>query len=229
MKREEELQEYWDSIHASRIPGQQQDPPSRDRRRKLDSIVIDLNLLNAKILDLGGGTGSTIENFGSTNELYIGDISRIALKKASQKGMKTFWLNLERANLPFEDNFFDLIICQEVIEHIYSYKGLLTEINRVLGKGGYLLLTTPNLASLSGRIYMLLGYTPTAMISDKSHIRFFRFSNLKSILKEEGFNIIKETTSGVYLLIPKIGFIKLFYLEQIMKALGEHIIILCRK
>ncbi|MCX7736357.1 MAG: class I SAM-dependent methyltransferase [Candidatus Kapabacteria bacterium] len=46
-------------------------------------------------------------------------------------------------NLPFPDNFFDCIICSEVIEHIIEPQSLVNELFRCLKIGGFLILSTP--------------------------------------------------------------------------------------
>lgn len=46
-------------------------------------------------------------------------------------------------DLPFEDNFFDLVVLTEVIEHIESPELLISEIFRILKKDGFLVFTSP--------------------------------------------------------------------------------------
>jgi SAM-dependent methyltransferase len=58
------------------------------------------------------------------------------------------------------DNFIDLALCTEVIEHLpNSPKPLLADMYRILKPGGYLIITTPNIAHLKNRIKGLLGYS----------------------------------------------------------------------
>ena len=45
--------------------------------------------------------------------------------------------------IPFDDHYFDSVFCSEVIEHVFEVDYILDEINRVLKKGGKILLTVP--------------------------------------------------------------------------------------
>ncbi len=54
--------------------------------------------------------------------------------------------------LPVESNSIDYILCQEGIEHIPNQLNVLKEFNRVLKKGGILLITTPNYSHIRARL-----------------------------------------------------------------------------
>src|SRR5262249_47364814 len=56
--------------------------------------------------------------------------------------------NVERDKFPWPDNHFRVALCCELLEHLQSDPmHMLWECNRVLAPGGFLLLTTPNIAS----------------------------------------------------------------------------------
>ena len=60
--------------------------------------------------------------------------------------------------LPFGDASFDLIVSVETIEHLENPHRFLREIGRVLRKGGYVVLSTPNVHSFVSRMkYAVLG------------------------------------------------------------------------
>lgn len=46
-------------------------------------------------------------------------------------------------NIPFDDNYFDIVISEDVFEHIRDYKSAFDEVRRVLKKGGKHLFTIP--------------------------------------------------------------------------------------
>jgi len=52
-------------------------------------------------------------------------------------------INLDLCQLTFPDNFFDLVIHSETVEHIYDYEQALREAERVLKPGGYHFYTVP--------------------------------------------------------------------------------------
>ncbi len=60
--------------------------------------------------------------------------------------------------MPFEDNFFDVVLLLDVFEHIgYSDQPMaLQEIKRVLKSDGQLIVSIPNLAHLSSRIAFVM-------------------------------------------------------------------------
>lgn len=47
-------------------------------------------------------------------------------------------------NLPFEDNFFDVVTCWYVLEHVDDYRKCVQEMLRVVKKGGYVFLNAPD-------------------------------------------------------------------------------------
>jgi len=60
----------------------------------------------------------------------------------------------------YPDGFFDFVLAAELIEHLENTDNLIVESKRYLNKGGYLIITTPNLAAWYERILLLLGMEP---------------------------------------------------------------------
>ena len=189
---------------------------------------------NKKVLDIGcwdGKISNLIKKNG--NEVVGVDLSTKALKLAHQN-LEVVCADVER--LAFKDETFDVVVGGEIIEHVFDTSGFLKEIRRVLKKKGVLVLTTPNLASLSNRTRMLLGMDLPAVeaeLEDKSgHIRFFTFTSLKRLLQKNGYEVIEMNTDVI--IFPVIGHIfkKICYsklLAEIFKGFGTTLIFTARK
>jgi hypothetical protein len=67
----------------------------------------------------------------------------------------------------------EVIIANQLLEHVKELFWLMHEVTRVLAPGGKVILGIPNLASLHNRLLLLLGKQPTSIQTDSPHIRGF--------------------------------------------------------
>jgi len=88
------------------------------------------------------------------------------------------------ANIPENDKSFDVILCSEVLEHLPSPALALQEFQRLLIKGGTLILTAP--------FCSLTHFSPYHYSTGFN--RYFYEYNLGKL----GFEIIETTTNGNY-------------------------------
>lgn len=85
-----------------------------------NSFVLDEN---TKILDLGANTGAHIDFVlqgtpVKAENVYISDIDSVLIEKGKQMyGFVPVLIDESKA-LPFDDNFFDIVYCSSVIEHV---------------------------------------------------------------------------------------------------------------
>jgi 2-polyprenyl-3-methyl-5-hydroxy-6-metoxy-1,4-benzoquinol methylase len=168
--------------------------------------IVELAGIGNKVLDIGcysGTIGSTLIKEG--NEVYGIEINQEVAEIASQKGLKIKIQDIE-SRFDFEDNFFDVVVAAEIIEHILDTDFFIDEIKRVLKPNGFLVISTPNVASLGRRLFLLIGENPYFEASfgfppqaHAGHIRFFTKDLLLGYLKYKGFEIIKFTSDVVNL------------------------------
>lgn len=115
-------------------------------------------------------------------------------------------LNIETDPFPYKDNFFDLVLASEVIEHLpQSPVPALKEMYRVTKPGGHVLITTPNITRSINQGKMLLGRAPAYPISAflehegrgsnlyHRHNREFTLNELKTLVKAAGWRVTKAT------------------------------------
>jgi len=142
------------------------------------------------ILDVGCGNGWLMAPFAGGNEVYGLDISEANVNKARKKGIKARLHDVETP-FPFVQNFFDVVVCSEVLEHLFFPEGVLREINRVLKSGGLCIITVPNLYSLRNRFKMLVGRNCSYVEypQNKEHIRHYSISGMKALLRKAGLKV----------------------------------------
>lgn len=181
-----------------------------------------------RVLDVGcdiGLIGKLL--LQNNNKVYGMDISPTAVKKAKKKGLKAYCLNPETQTLPFKNNYFDVVLLAEIIEHVFDPDLLLQKVRKKLIKGGELVLTTPNLATLPRRIQLLLGKNPAIenRLNKNSlgHIRYFIKDNLFKLLKDNKFKIVHFSSDLIHL--SSNGKINDYYLARIFPTLGRTLII----
>ncbi|MBS7287779.1 MAG: class I SAM-dependent methyltransferase [Candidatus Freyarchaeota archaeon] len=100
-------------------------------------------------LDLGLGSGGISIAFSMRGARVVGiDIEkhypRIACSWGRDNNVEIDAILASGANLPFKDEAFDLIVCNDVIEHVKDAKRCSEEISRALKRGGALYITCPN-------------------------------------------------------------------------------------
>ncbi len=122
-------------------------------------VVNNWNLKNLKsyldhksiknCLDLGCGTGRLSKDLLTiSSEVYGLDASEEILKVASKKYSQTpnlKWFLGEVTNIPFSNDFFDLVVVNGALHHFFALPQVCKEINRVLKPGGvFAILGEPN-------------------------------------------------------------------------------------
>jgi methionine biosynthesis protein MetW len=144
------------------------------------------------ILDVGCGNGYQMEPFTEVNMVYGLDISEANIDKALSRGIKAILHDIEEP-FPFEDDFFDIVVCSEVLEHLFFPEKVLQECYRVLKAEGYFIVTVPNLYCFRNRYSILTGRargnTFIEYPLNQQHIRFFSIDGMKRLLHNDGFEV----------------------------------------
>jgi ubiquinone/menaquinone biosynthesis C-methylase UbiE len=126
--------------------------------QEVDKFLVGSNI--QLVLDLGCGDGNSVDFFRKKipDVRWIGlDIeSSLELKKRNRTDVEFSFY--DGVNIPFEDNYFDLIYSHQVFEHVQYPKELMKEINRVLKCNGIFVGSTSHLEAFHGN--STFNYTP---------------------------------------------------------------------
>jgi SAM-dependent methyltransferase len=156
---------------------------------------------------------------------------------------RLFNFDVERETFPFEDDSFDLVLCNEVIEHLgIDPFHMLSEVNRVLRRGGQLILSTPNIASTRGAAKMLLGYPPylyaSFTLTTNRHNREYSLSEILDMMRMSGFKADRAITCDVYFTGERMGarFRLLAWIVNVLRSVmgfsrccGDSVFVVARK
>ena len=108
-------------------------------RRALNNKIRNYSkFINGNILDVGCGSKPYKRFFNHTE--YTGIDTNQSGHNHKNEEIDVFFVE---EKIPFKNENFDSIVCFEVIEHVFTPLGFLTEINRVLRNEGYFLVTMP--------------------------------------------------------------------------------------
>lgn len=169
----------------------------------------------ATVLDIGAYPGSYLKIM----RIIYG--SKISLLAAGMPVKKTFPSDLNTLGIDFiacdlddalptdypatvgvPDSSVDVVFCNDMIEHLYSVKILMSEIRRILKPAGAAYISTNNIAYLPGLIRLLYGQTNLDLSLEQTsalaasewrgHVRFYSLKQLATLAKLYELAIISK-------------------------------------
>ncbi len=163
------------------------------------------------VVDLGAGHGDDL----LAARQYSPDVQLIALEnypsyiaELEGKGISVFSSNIERDRLPFDDNTVDVIIMNQILEHVKEVFWIMHEVTRVLKVNGHFIIGVPNLASLHNRLLLLFGNQPTCIQNDSAHVRGYTRNDINKLLDsgfKGGYALVKSGGSNFYPFPPSMA------------------------
>lgn len=157
-----------------------------------------LSLMNAsqdaplKVLELGcglGATGARIKYLYPQAEVFGVDISETVVQIANSF-MTAYCADVENFQWPFEDEYFDYVIMGDVLEHLRRPDKVLQVLNRLVKRGGHIILSMPNMLHYSVMIPLLVKGEFTyqdAGILDTTHLKMYTKYEIEKLIITSGF------------------------------------------
>ena len=151
------------------------------------SKVVKFTERNAgRVLDIGCGTGDRLDVWRSKGFEAYG----VETSPSADYARDHLKLNVVRGDLfsaRFPDQFFDLIMLYNVLEHTHSPGAVCQEVHRILKKNGCLIIQVPNKDSLQGKIFG----KRWAAFDVPRDLYYFNIKTLQNLLEEIGFRVFK--------------------------------------
>ena len=186
-------------------------------RHLIEKFIQNSNTPNL-IVDLGAGKGDDLRiakaifpnaNFEAIEvyEAYVNTLKR--------EGFIVHSLNIEKELFPFGDESVDIIIANQILEHLKEIFWVFHESTRILKRGGSLIIGVPNIAALHNRVLLLFGKQPSPLKNWSAHVRGWTKHDLLNFLSKcwaGGYSLKDFGGSNFYPFPPLISkfFSKLF-------------------
>ncbi len=162
--------------------------------RGYHSLSLVKDLLGERFIDIGGNQrfplSFALKNLPRVKEFVCVDKEIV---------------DIEKINLPYPESYFDIATCFEVFEHLSKNPSFaISQINKVLKTGGYLVFFVPNSHSKVSLSFYLKGFQASLFpvynkdISNHIHTREYSVNEVRELIEAHGFEIIELKTTDVY-------------------------------
>lgn len=170
-----------------------------NNRKDLISFIADRRGL--KVLEVGAGFGETLfylKSLGIASEAIGLDIFEDPEHKEQYEKIDEFYFgNIEELDFPQFNEYFDVILLADVLEHLIEPAATLKKLKNYLKPNGEVLVSMPNVRHYSAfnKIFLKgnFGYEESGLF-DYTHRRFFCKKNIRELV-ETNFKVMKEASS----------------------------------
>lgn len=182
MNNERHKYEYQVDIHGSTAPAR----------------VVRMVGKNKRVLEIGAGPGSITRLLREVNNCSVVALERdaTAIIKLSSYCEKVVRADLNDPNWPKllgDESPFDVLVCADVLEHVYDPAEVLFGIAKFLGQETSLVVSLPHVGHSAIHACLFdsdFEYRDWGLL-DRTHIRFFGLTNITALFCEAGMKIVE--------------------------------------
>lgn len=149
-------------------------------------ILKEMSLItkNDYFLEVGCAQGYYLKKaLIKTKNVFGMDVSDDFIKKANKTKAKVKVASATK--LPYKKDFFNFVLCTEVLEHVFNWKIAVKEIFRVTKKNARVIITVPLEHSLFWKTFSII-YPPEEY---RGHINLVTSSEVEDEFKKNGFKL----------------------------------------
>ena len=165
---------------------------------KITNLISLVNGKNFKrILDVGCADGTLtnkISRIFPHSKIFGVDVYTQAIAYGEKKYPHISFIVADAHKLPFLNNYFDLIICYETIEHVYDPHLVLKELRRVTKDSGFIILAMDS-GNLLFRIVWWFWEKTKGKVWQDAHLHPFNHHQLEKAVQKAGFKVLRKHLS----------------------------------
>lgn len=180
-----------------------------------------LNNNKCKVLDVACGEGhitNKIKCEFPNWEVYGLDYSLSAIMFANRSYSNINFIVADAYNPPFSKKFFDVIILNNIWEHVADPLHLLKEVSKIIKDNGYVVISTPSRYRFRNLIRIFLG--KPIIFNSKHHVTEYSVGQVKEQLFYGGYQItdVMSTYSSEKNILLRLVKILIYYFLKIIKS-----------
>jgi len=184
---------FWSEIFFPAVAEKRRKKIFKPRAKRLTSICKQKDLEVTKMIDVGAGYGIFLDEWRKINP----DSEAVAVEPmsslANECRKKGFFVVEEIAEQVSDLNgFADLVVCFEVLEHVFDPLDFVRVLKKMTRPGGYVFIST---LCIDGFDLQIL-WEKSSQISPPHHINFLSLNGFKSLFERAGLTNIQLTTPG---------------------------------
>ncbi len=151
-----------------------------------------------QILEIGCSSGATgmaikqkfpgVKYIGMDSDKELAEIAQTRLDRVIVSDIDKVQLN----TVGFKKESVDLIICADILEHLYDPWKILFDLREYLTPNGKIITSIPNIQYINNIINLLHGswkYDENGGLLDATHIRFFTLNEIVKMFNGTGYEI----------------------------------------
>jgi 2-polyprenyl-3-methyl-5-hydroxy-6-metoxy-1,4-benzoquinol methylase len=148
------------------------------------------------VLDIGCASGA----FGHSIKSELGAVvwgveaNPVVAREAAKKLDRVFVGDIDIVVREIEDNMFDAIVCNDVLEHCAEPDQVLRKLRPKLKKTGVVISSIPNIRYFRALQTIVLRKEfprDDEGIFDRTHLRFFTYKSIEKLFADSGYKIVK--------------------------------------
>src|SRR4051812_47491746 len=151
-----------------------------------------------RVLEVGCGAGGFISSIPGCEETW-GIEPTDAVHKAAGKLTRVLHGRFEAVRDQLPAKYFDVIVCNDVIEHMVDYRRFLMEVQNYLAPGGMLMGSLPNVCFYDTLFRAIFendwNYLDDGVL-DRTHLAFFTTKSFRRVLEETGYRVVTIQGKG---------------------------------
>ncbi len=167
----------------------------------------------SRVLEVGCGEGFFALLLERQCETWGVEMNPLAAGRAKTRMNRVLVGTFEAVQAELPEHYFDLVVCNDVIEHMPDPEAFLAAVKTRMVPGAFMIVSLPNMRHWEVLRQLLIHkdwrYANEGIL-DRTHLRFFTEKSIRRLFEQSGFDIVRISgINGVFDPVRKFAFLSL--------------------